>query len=373
MSEILNQFRDEELPASTVDIQRAVREGRRQRTRSRLAVGGAVVAVVAAAASAPLWLSPQPSPPPVGFPTPTCEGTPPPRAASPTWAYFDPLIAEIDASGVTGYRVAATVTSTYWQQAELVGVTDVYVILFATGGEPHSLVDETIPVDPAAGEPAEPVRGAPAYWLTPSDPTALAWQWTPGAWAVVHVVPPGPDQTRTPMDQDDLRAIATQVAQQLQLGVGTPVTAPFSLPVPDCLYPALALFASDSSGSVPAFFGLGFDRIGAAPPTRAGGYVPQLWVNAYASVTADDLPVGTTGYRDVFGYRAYQTNQRAEGRDSYSLWVMDVSGFAVEIEPRFMTGPPAQRLDYAADIFGTLTIYPDAATDPTAWGDPITP
>jgi hypothetical protein len=48
-----------------------------------------------------------------------------------------------------------------------------------------------------------------------------------------------------------------------------------------------------------------------------------------------------------------------------------VAGYGVEIEPRNPPGTGDARLRYAADLFRTLTFYPDAATDPAAWGDPV--
>jgi hypothetical protein len=381
VSEILNQFRDEELPVSTVDVSRAMRAGRRGRVGRGLAIGGAVVAVVAAGTTASVLLSPQPtsSPPPFAPPpAPTCDAAEaPPQSPSPTWEYFDPLTMEIDASRVEGYRVAVTATSTYWQIAQLEGDTTVGIMLYARGGEPYSFVDEAVRIDPAAGEPADPVNGAPAYWLAPTDPLAIAWQWTPGAWAMVFARPPEPGQSASPLSEDDLRAIAIQVAGQLEFGAGTPVTSPFALPIPACTYPAhtVQFRARDNGREFPVSFYLGFDRLGTTPPTHVGGYVPFLWVDANAFATVNDLPDGATPYTEEdLGYPAYHSDQRqAEGRDSDILLVYDVFGFGMEIEPRLMPGTAEERLAYAADIFRTITVYPDAATELSAWGDAITP
>ncbi|MBX6748456.1 MAG: hypothetical protein IRY85_02100, partial [Micromonosporaceae bacterium] len=79
MTDILGQFRDEEPPPSRVDIQRAVRSGRRQqRIRTAIAAGGAALAVAVAGLTAPAWLAPQPDP---VLPSDTC-GSPQPTRAS---------------------------------------------------------------------------------------------------------------------------------------------------------------------------------------------------------------------------------------------------------------------------------------------------
>ena len=114
MTDILNQFRDEELPPSSVDIHEAVRAGHRRR-RIRISLAAGVVAVaVAAAAATPVWLSAQPGPvPPV---EPACGSPEPTRSSLPTWERFDPFTLEIDASGVSGYRVVTSATATYGQR-----------------------------------------------------------------------------------------------------------------------------------------------------------------------------------------------------------------------------------------------------------------
>lgn len=94
-------------------------------------------------------------------------------------------------------------------------------------------------------------------------------------------------------------------------------------------------------------------------------------VNANALATIDHLPEGATEYPEDLGYPAYRSDMRSEGRDSDLLLVYDFFGFGVEIEPRGMTGTREEKLSFAADIFRTITVYPGAATDPSAWGDPI--
>jgi hypothetical protein len=293
-----------------------------------------------------------------------------------SWERFDPLTSEIDASGVAGYRVTATGTATYWQTIGMIntnGDRTVAVALYACGGEPHAVADETMRVDPTAGEPADPVQGTQAYWLPPNDassPVALAWQWTPGAWAIV-----APAGVNVNPSSAELRSIATQVAQQLEFGSGSRVTSPFALPMPDGMYPAVTFTAAAADSGQPSrsAFYLGFDRIGSSPPKYIAGYVPYLWVNANALATIAGLPEGASAYAEDLGYPAYRSDFRNEGRDSDVLLVYDFFGFGMEIEPRGMPGPTDARLRYAADIFRTITVYSGAAANTSAWSDPIAP
>lgn len=323
----------------------------------------AAAAVIALVVTGSVLLARPSDPPPPA--APTCGSPSPARPSMPTWEHFDPMISEFDTSAVQGYRVTITGTATYWQNLGLVnsaGDRTVEVILYACGSEPHSIADETVPIDPAAGEPADPVHGVPAHWLPTRDPasvTALAWQWTPGAWAIV--APYGVDASPP---QAELRTIAAQVAQQIAFGAGTPVTAPFSLPMPDGMYPAVTV-------AFQSFFWFGFDTVGTAAPTYVAGYVPYLWVNVDALATIDMLPAGATEYPEDLGYPAYRSDLRNEGRDSDILLVYDFFRFGMEIEPTGLSGTRDEKLRFAADIFRTITIYPGAATDPSVWGDPV--
>jgi hypothetical protein len=57
------------------------------------------------------------------------------------------------------------------------------------------------------------------------------------------------------------------------------------------------------------------------------------------------------------------------------LLVFDFFGFGLTITPVDMPGTATkeERLSLAADIFRTITVYPDAADSHEAWGDPIAP
>ncbi|HEX5995786.1 MAG TPA: hypothetical protein VFY84_11650, partial [Jiangellales bacterium] len=57
-----------------------------------------------------------------------------------------------------------------------------------------------------------------------------------------------------------------------------------------------------------------------------------------------------------------------------TLLVYEFFGLSVEIQPSDRAAPTqAARLGGAADAFRTITVYPGAATDQSAWGAPITP
>jgi len=384
VTEILNQFRDEELPPSTVDISQAVRAGRRRRRiGTGLVAGGVAIALAVAGATAPIWLSPRPSPVPPA--APMCDSPVPAQPSMPAWEQFCPLSYEIDASGVTGYKVKTSVTSTYWQFVELdTGNRRVSVYLYAGGGEPHYLdAGQAAPFDPGAGEPADPIGNAPAYWLPPDklDPSGdpaqgLAWQWTPGAWVIV--LASAPEQDPSTVDPAELRAIATQVAPQLELGVGTPVTSPFSLPVPEGLDPAFTVmrWASDFGEQFATGFSIGFDAVGTAEPTHPlRDYVPAFAVEASPFSTRDKRPATATEYPEDLGYPAYQAVLTPGSQVADVLLVYDFFGFGMQIGPVNMPGAStgAERLSLAADLFRTITVYPGAADREEAWGSPIAP
>jgi hypothetical protein len=392
MSEILNQFRDEELPPSTVEVGRAARAGRRRRRiRTGLAAGGVAAALAVAGAAAPTRLSAQPSPPPPA--EPQCGSPVPARPSLPTWRQFDPLTLEIDATDVPGYHLRITASSTNWQTIMLekegandAGAGAVYVVQYACGGEPRSYdpgADQLVPFDPAAGEPADPIGGAPAYWLPPTGvrpgglPSAgLAWQWTAGAWAMVFAEPASETST---VDPAVLRSAAAEVAPHVELGVGTPVTAPFSLPRPDGTYPAVTAthWASDAGELFAVGFSIGFDTVGKAASTQPfpHDYVPSFAIDASPYASLDDRPSDATEYPEDLGYPAYQAVLPYGDRDIDELLVYDVSGFGFQLQPAEVPGTStqAERLSVAADVFRAITVYPDAATDYSAWGDPIAP
>ena len=88
MTDILGQFREDDLPPSGVDVQRAVQTGRRRRRAQTGVVAASVVAALTlGAATAPRWLGTVPGPGSVSPGTNiTCEG----GAPLPSQAPADP-------------------------------------------------------------------------------------------------------------------------------------------------------------------------------------------------------------------------------------------------------------------------------------------
>jgi hypothetical protein len=364
---------------------------RQARRRASVAAGGLVIAVAVASATAPVWLSPRPDAGPVAPTDRACGGPLPTRPPSQTWEYFDPLTNEIDAGGVTGYQVKDFVGTTYFQGLNMInpaGDRSVWVLLYAAGGEPHYIDDndKAVPFDPGAGEPAGSVDGAPAYWLPDGhfsgdvnvNERGLAWQWAPGAWAFVvaaEVTRGGGPATPTAsapsnVDAAELRTIAAQVAPHLELGVGTPVTSPFSMPVPDCTRLAMSVVShvTADDGSPYTVFLLGFDTADKVAPTYPppGDLQSSLLVIADTGDAPDDRD-RLTEYPEDLGYPAYL--DASEG----ILSVYEVFGFAVNVWPFAMPNADtdAEKASLAAGIFRTITIYPGAADSEAAWGDPI--
>jgi hypothetical protein len=383
VSDILNQFHEENLPPSTVDIMRAVRAGqRRRRIRTGLAALAAVVALVIAGATAPIWLSSRPGPPPPA--EHTCGSPVPSRPAQPTWELLDPLTSDVDATGVAGFRLKTSITLTTFQYAQLAsdaGDREVTVVLFACGAEPRRFDTDGTPIafDPSAGEPADPIGGSAAYWLSqeevflPGPAQALAWQWTAGAWVIAFASAPEKDPST--VDTAELRGIATRVAPELRLGAGTPVTSPFSLPVPAGMFPAITVtrFAADNGRNFPLSFGIGFDTVGSAEPTDPllNTYLPTISVSANFFANANDRPTDASEYPEDLGHPAYQTVIDESGVPVNALLIYDYSGLGAQIETAGVPGTAAEKLSAAADLFRSMTVYPGAAEDVSAWGPPV--
>ena len=393
MSEIMNQFRDEELPASTVDVSRAVQAGRRQRRiRTGFAAGGVALALAVGGATAPAWLSSQfdstpPAEPPCGSPEPA-------RASMPTWHQFDPTVLEIDASNVAGYYLAHSASSTNFQTVvlekedsdpETSDVGAVYVMLYACGVEPPAHdpgSGQLMPFDPSTGEPAGSIGTAPAYWLRDGELPdrarngGLAWQWASGAWVIVYAET---NAMAVPAAMEVLQSAAAEVAHQLELGVGAAVTSPFSMPLPAGTYPAITAtnWAKDAGELFAVGFSIGFDAIGKAAPAQqfTSDYMPSLLVSALTFTSVDDRPADTTEYPEDLGYPAYQTTDPSDEREIDLLLIYDVAGFSFQVSASEVPGASTrdERLGLTAAVFRTITVYPDAAAGVASWGEPLTP
>ena len=53
------------------------------------------------------------------------------------------------------------------------------------------------------------------------------------------------------------------------------------------------------------------------------------------------------------------------------LLALDFFTFSVEVVPWHVPGTPEEQLAVAADVFRTITAYPDSASDLSTWGAPL--
>lgn len=209
MERLFDALRDEDqLPPSEVDIDRAIRSGRR---RVRVRWLGAAAFVVVVAFLVPVLGLPGSSVGPAG---------PPPGPVED----FDPMSRVVTVAGVLDVSPISYVTARQWQRINLdVGENQfAWVTVYAQGRQAS---DGRAALRPEAGTPAEPIGGRPAYWVERGPDELLAWQWADGAWAyVTHQ-----DPTTGGTDQDTMRRIALGV----RVGAGEPVSMPFTLPLPE--------------------------------------------------------------------------------------------------------------------------------------------
>jgi hypothetical protein len=358
--------------------QALARARRQNRLRGVAVVGVATLAVATAVPVLRGMLSAGsgalPSAPPTAA---SCgsDGSLPTRPPAQNWEYFDPLTYAIDARGVAGYQVTAYATGTYFQVAELTNPTGdrrVTVTLYAADGVPHYKVGNTMPepFDPAEGTPTDPVNGAPAYLLPnrsysgqPSE-VGIAWQWSPGAWALVTAadtsdqVPVGAPPGTPATDLAELYDLAADVAPDLVLGGTTPVTSPFSLPVPPCTRVSYTTveYATSPTGAPVTRFRATFTQGGEAesdnPLLLPSLDIPLVWVTAHTGATAAELAsFSNCGVSTVCD----------------TVTVDDIDGLALTVTLSTELGTTA------LDVVHTVQVYPGAATNRDAWGDLITP
>ncbi len=217
MHDLLSPLRDDPLPPSKVDIDRAVRAGRRG-ARMRWAALGLLLMVGAGGLAV---INPWGG-----------EGGGQVAAPHDGW---DPMRRWIQVGEVAGLQPSARTTARYWQTYELrepgeSGAT-VKVTAYFPGGQPViSLAAGGAPqvFDPAAGEPAGQVGGAPAYWSarfeTQDSVQVLAWRWRDSAWVIVTARQEGANA-----DAARLRDLARSVAEAATIAEGPGVTMPFTV------------------------------------------------------------------------------------------------------------------------------------------------
>ncbi|MEU5942429.1 hypothetical protein ABZ807_25355 [Micromonospora sp. NPDC047548] len=234
---LLAPLRDVPLPPSAVDLHRAVRDGRRQVRRRRVAATAtAGLAVVAVLAAAPALLGRPDRPAPVTPAiTPSPSAAPMPARAP---AAFDPARQYADfgwlPAGLTGRMVATGTAQLALNASPLVDVASpdrrggamVDLRIVSAG---HDIAfdapsDFAVPVargGSAGLEPAEPVNGRTARWNTlASDPrgAALRWEYAPDTWAELTV--------QGASEGSDPRALARRIALDVRYGVQAPVRLP---------------------------------------------------------------------------------------------------------------------------------------------------
>jgi hypothetical protein len=135
--------------------------------------------------------------------------------------------------------------------------------------------------------------------------------------------------------------------------------------------------ASDFSEQFPVGFRVGFNANGTAEPRNP--YVdspnPSLTVDVSAFRTVDGRPADATEYPEDLGYPAYQAVINEGGPDIDALLVYEFSGLGLQIMPAELPSASTrdEKLTRAAEIFRTITAYPGAASDQSAWGAPIVP
>ncbi|ONI89685.1 hypothetical protein ALI22I_14380 [Saccharothrix sp. ALI-22-I] len=220
MERLFDPLRDEDpLPPSEVDIDRAIVAGRRQ-VRARWVGTAAVVAAVA-------FLVPV-----LGLPGGGGSSVGP--ATQPGSAVgiedFDPMRRVVTVADVPGATPESYTTARRWQRIMLkIGETGFgLATVYAPG---RQATDGQGVIRPETGTPAEPIGGRPAYWVGRENGELLAWQWTDGAWALLTVEYAGAGGdagTDSEADRDTMR----RIAQAVRVGVGEPVTMPFTLPLP---------------------------------------------------------------------------------------------------------------------------------------------
>ncbi|MBX6723407.1 MAG: hypothetical protein IRY92_09260 [Dactylosporangium sp.] len=291
---------------------------------------------------------------------------------------------------MTGYQVASYQTSTYFQVMELTSTARdrlVTVTLYAVDGVPHHRTTEARPhpIDPSTGEPAEPVHGAPAYWLPETtyvglpQGQGLAWQWAPGAWVLVTAADTSgeaagaatPEQST--VDVAALRSLAAEIAPQLEFGEGIPVTSPFSMTIPDCTRVAgtTVLFDVREDGTPIPRFGLSFETQDAVAVTNPllipDGAMTSISVDASWASSPEDKPGSATFEAD--GHPAALLDcadaDRCDPDTAYHGVIFGVDGFAMELIGHAGLGVSV------LDLYAAIQVHPGATNDPATWGPPI--
>lgn len=217
---LLDPVRDMEPGPSSVDVHRAIRDGRRRVRNRRLAGVAVAVVFLAAMASVGGALKPDPQA----------------DAGGPGPAEFGALEMAFTVGSAAGYTPLTYETGKYWQAVELVKASQPDERALASvrmfPARPLYLHGATKPWEPG-DDRAPNVNGHPAYWKPPNPyltdgnqaatSAQLAWEWAGGAWAFVTIW----DYTHD--TEGEVRARAHRVAESVapavdDVGVRVPFT-----------------------------------------------------------------------------------------------------------------------------------------------------
>jgi hypothetical protein len=172
------------------------------------------------------------------------------------------------------------------------------------------------------------------------------------------------------VDRAALRVVATQAANELEIGRGKPVSAPFLMKVSDCVRVSSTdlVFATRKDGTLftrfTLCFGKGDEFETSNPLLIPDGNFPQVIVTADSGATPDDKPGAVMS--EVDGHPAHDGTS--------VLVVYGVDGFAFEISGSrgSESGPPAAlSQDAAVAVFRSVSVYSGAKQSQSAWGAPI--
>jgi hypothetical protein len=293
---------DTPLPPSEVDVERAMRAGRR-RVRGRWISAAAVVAVVLSVVSVIAAIG-----------RPAVETAKPPGD-------FDPM-RQVIVVDDPSTRIFHYTTARRWQDVTLGGSNGGWLTVYAPGRMP---TDGHGPMRPETGSPAGEVNGKPAYWITKQrrietayGPYAagevLAWQWADGAWALLQLL--DRDATRAPDRKAMLR-----VAPAVRVTAGATVRMPFTLPRPagnKLVGTDISFVPGDTVGGNPGL------RLAAADPAD-----PDLGDRPLSVALSDSLATGVgISNRTVNGHPTLATADSALIFDVVGRFDVFVSGTA---------------------------------------------
>ncbi|MEH0820946.1 MULTISPECIES: hypothetical protein [unclassified Micromonospora] len=364
---LLAPLRDVPLPPSVVDLHRAVRDGRRQVRRRRIAATAtAGLAVVAVLAAAPALLGRADRSPPVtpaATPSPTATAAPMPATAPATfdpteqYAEFGWLPAGLtDRSVRTGTNQFALIASTpETSQLPVKDAPAVELRIVSAGRDIALGIERDFAV--AAGragsaglEPAEPVNGRTARWnanatVEPRS-AALRWEYAPGAWAEVIV-------RYLPESAGDPRAAARRIALDVRYAVDRPIRLPVRFDAPPAgLKPMAYVVSVRSSGSWDVEL-----SYGAGKRTKYGDWPLAVLILPRKSVSGDHGGVIGDPTSRIDGHPARRSSSLDGGA---TLQVYGVQGLYLEMSAHDRA--TLRRLGGNLDgLFRSATLQPKVA------------